>query len=69
MIMKLLQFVSCLQRVTITIVIAIIVSRWCSGCSCYCYCGVLVVLQEKDVMVARILIENVLALLLMIKDC
>ena len=50
-----------------TIAIAIIGSR--SACSYYGYCGVPVALREKNVMVAMILIENVLTLLLMIKDC
>ena len=54
----------CCLGVTISIAIAIVGSR--SGCSCCC--GVLVALGGKDVMVTKILIENVSTLLLLIKD-
>ena len=47
------------------IAIAIIGLRF--GCSCYCCCGVPVALGGKDVMGTKILIEDVLMLLLMIK--
>ena len=63
MITKLMQFTSCL-RVTISIA-TIVGSR--SGCSCCC--DVLVALGRKDVMGVMILIEDVLTLLMMLKDC
>ena len=67
MIMKLLQFASCLVRVTIAIAITIVGLRWCFSFSCCC--GVLVALGGKDVMVINILIENVSTLLMLLKDC
>ena len=48
-----------------TIAIAIVGSR--SGCSCCCV--VPVALGGKDVMVTKMLIEDVLALLMLLKDC
>ena len=51
----------------VTIATAIVGS--CFGCSCCCY-GVLVALGGKmDVMVTKMLIENVMMPLLMIKYC
>ena len=57
------RLLCCCLRVTIAIVIAIVGSRF--GCSC---CGVPVALEGKDVMVTKMLIEDVLALLMLIMD-
>ena len=66
LIVKSLQFVSCFH-VTIASAIVIVDSR--SGCSC-CYYGVPVALGgRQNVMVTKMLIENVLTLLMLIEDC
>ena len=52
----------------IAITIAIVRLHWCSGCSCCCCYGVLVLLGGKDVL-AVLLIEDMLTLLMMLKNC
>ena len=56
----------CCLHATIDIAIAIVGLRF--ACS-YCCCGVLLALGGKDVMLTKMLIEDVLPLLMLIKDC
>ena len=52
----------------VMIAIAIVGSRFSCSCSCCC-CGVTVALGGKDVMVTKMLIEDVSMLLILLKDC
>ena len=67
--------VACMPRLSLLLSkrvpdeVAIIDLRSRSSFSCCCCCGVPVALGGKAVMVTKMLIENVLMSLLMIKDC
>ena len=48
---------------------AITIVGSCLGCCCNGVCGVPVALEGKDVMVTKMLIEDMLMLLMLTKDC
>ena len=54
-------------RMKLPLLVCVLRSR--SSCSCCCCCGVSFALGGKDAMVTKMLIENVLMPLLMVKDC